>query len=183
MLPVNPSTFSFPLGGSEWGGGGWTGAYVRFHCAPPSPIAYVQHSRFAICQHHTRRHETHTIYAFILIRAISSQAVCLHVRSRTWSSPLSQHGASPDGRRVGSDEAMVRTGTTSQTYPWRNFSETRGERNRSAKDLGDPAGVPWLYTFTWSRRDAWPEAELKQSTGGPSQRCQETLGREGRCRI
>ena len=65
-------------------------------CPPPSPIAYVQHSRFAICQHHTRRHETHTIYAFILIRAISSQAVCLHVRSRTWSSPLSQHGASPD---------------------------------------------------------------------------------------
>ena len=49
LLPVNPFTFSFPFGGSEVGGGGWTGANVRFHLPPPSPIAYVQPSRFAIC--------------------------------------------------------------------------------------------------------------------------------------
>ena len=36
LLPVNPFTFSFPFGRSEWGGGGWTGANVRFHFLPRS---------------------------------------------------------------------------------------------------------------------------------------------------
>ena len=98
-MPANPFTFSFPFGGSEWGGGGWTGGNVRFHL--PAPLSYricpaqpFCHLRLCACmyvflckcvyvyntvaQHHTRRHETHTIYAFILIRAISPQAVQRH---------------------------------------------------------------------------------------------------------
>ena len=69
--------------------GGWRGC-----CRPiPSPSPFC-HLRLCACmyvflckcvyvyntvaQHHTRRHETHTIYAFILIRAISPQAVQRH---------------------------------------------------------------------------------------------------------
>ena len=198
-MPVNPLTFSFPLGGNGWGGWGGGGANARFNpplsyhtCTPQHTRAPFKHSyvvcAVAICTYvhacmyvflcecdyvHSIGMCWPCIYAFPLIRAITFQTVCLHVRSLgasscNLSSPLSHHGTSPDGRRVGSGEAMVRTGTTSQTYPWRNFSETRGERHRSAKVVCDPAGVPWLYTFIWSRRDAWPEAELKQSRGGPS---------------
>ena len=55
LLPVNPFTFSFPFGGSEWGGGGWTGANVRFHLPPLSyricPAQPFCHLRLCACMY------------------------------------------------------------------------------------------------------------------------------------
>ena len=55
LLPVNPFTFSFPFGRSGWGGGGWTGANVRFNFLPRSyricPAQPFCHLRIVVTAH------------------------------------------------------------------------------------------------------------------------------------